>query len=167
MKKHILGVYGFNLAYAKRLVDDVSAEQFTAQPRVDGCAVPNHPAWVLGHLANTSGVFGATLLGVEPHQRDGWKELFGGGSKPLSDASLYPDKAALLAALEESHQHIAAAFDKAGDARLAETNPAERLRPIFPTIADMIVFIMTSHEATHLGQLSAWRRAMGLPSVFG
>ena len=26
----------------------------------------------------------------------------------------------------------------------------------------MIIFMMTSHEMDHLGQLAAWRRAMGL-----
>ena len=30
------------------------------------------------------------------------------------------------------------------------------------TVGDMIVFLMTSHEMDHLGQIAAWRRAMGL-----
>ena len=29
----------------------------------------------------------------------------------------------------------------------------------------MIVFLMTSHEMDHLGQVAAWRRAMGLGSA--
>jgi hypothetical protein len=37
----------------------------------------------------------------------------------------------------------------------------------FPTVADMIAHLMTTHPCVHLGQLSAWRRYYGLPSVLG
>jgi hypothetical protein len=41
----------------------------------------------------------------------------------------------------------------------------ERMRSRFPTVANVLLGLMTSHFASHLGQLSAWRRAVGLPSV--
>jgi hypothetical protein len=97
----------------------------------------------------------------------GWDELFGNKSKPLSDAGKYPDKPTLLAALEQSHARLAEAFEHADDAALARENPWEGLRRMFPTVGDLCTFMLTSHETTHLGQLSAWRRAMGLGSVFG
>ncbi len=34
-----------------------------------------------------------------------------------------------------------------------------------PTLADAAVFLAVTHEAQHLGQLAAWRRALGLPSA--
>jgi hypothetical protein len=46
--------------------------------------------------------------------------------------------------------------------RFAEPHPDEGSRKYFPTVGDMIVFMMTSHEMDHLGQIAAWRRAMGL-----
>ena len=36
-----------------------------------------------------------------------------------------------------------------------------------PALLDIVVFMCINHEAMHLGQLSAWRRAMGLPSALG
>ena len=47
----------------------------------------------------------------------------------------------------------------------SEPNPLERWRAVNPTVGDMIVTLMVKHESGHLGQLSAWRRAMGLASV--
>ena len=46
----------------------------------------------------------------------------------------------------------------------AET-PNEQTRAYFPTVGSMVVFIMTSHEMDHLGQVAAWRRAAGLGSA--
>ena len=87
------------------------------------------------------------------------------GAKPLVDRSKYPAKAELLKALEEAHIRLADAVSKATPEALAEPAP-ERMRARFPTVGHTILALMTSHEASHLGQLSAWRRALGMPSVF-
>ncbi len=159
-------VSNFNLVYARKLVEDVSDEQMTLQPSVDGHVVPNHPAWVLGHVAYAFSN-GAKMLGGEPVVPDDWNGPFGNGSTPVTDASSYPDKASLLNTFEEAHARVSQAFAAAGDAALAAENPIEGLRPMFPTVGELVTFIMTSHAMLHLGQLSAWRRAVGLPSVFG
>jgi hypothetical protein len=36
-----------------------------------------------------------------------------------------------------------------------------------PRMADFVAHLMTTHAASHLGQLSAWRRLRGLPAVLG
>jgi uncharacterized damage-inducible protein DinB len=154
--------YNFNLVYAQKLVTDVADDQMCAQP-VPG-RVLNHAAFLLGHLAWAS-ENGLKFLGGESARAEEWKELFGTGAKPLADRSRYPAKAALLQALEEAHAHLAAAVGKATTEALAQPAP-ERLRGRFPTVGHALLGLMTSHEAMHLGQLSAWRRALGLPSVF-
>ncbi len=166
MRNLILHTYSFNLMYAQKLLDGIADDQMTVQPTVDGHTLKNHPAWIIGHLANTSAGFGTMLLGVESQQPDGWQEKFGAGSEPVADASQYPDKQSLADKLADVHAFVAESFKNVDDARLAEPNPAERLAQVFPTIGEMITFVLTSHEATHLGQLSTWRRAMGLPSAF-
>ena len=158
----VLPSYNFNLVYAQKLVADVPDEQMCAQP-VPG-RVMNHPAFVLGHLAWAS-ENGVKLLGEESAGAAEWRELFGTGATPLSDRSRYPAKAALLQRLEEAHARLAAALGKATHAALDQPAP-ERMRGRFPTVRHMLVGLTTSHEAAHLGQLSAWRRALGLPSVF-
>ena len=45
--------------------------------------------------------------------------------------------------------------------------PDERRRKAFPTLGDYAVFVMTIHEGSNIGQIAAWRRAMGLGSATG
>ena len=44
--------------------------------------------------------------------------------------------------------------------------PNQEFRQIMPTIGDGLGYLLVAHEANHLGQLSAWRRAMGMPSTW-
>jgi hypothetical protein len=40
------------------------------------------------------------------------------------------------------------------------------LRHVFPTAGDLLAHLLTSHEATHVGHLSACRRGRGMPPLF-
>jgi uncharacterized damage-inducible protein DinB len=157
----ILPVFKLNLWYTQKLVADLTDEQMCAQP-VQG-VVMNHPAFILGHLALVAGDFAASFVGLSPICPAGWKDLFNQGAKPLADRSLYPSKAELLQKLEEGHARLAEAVTRSPEA-LAQPAP-EKMRARFPTVGVVLAGMMTSHEATHNGQLSAWRRAMGLPPV--
>ncbi len=42
----------------------------------------------------------------------------------------------------------------------------ERFRKLMPTLGDGMTFLLTGHFWMHLGQLSAWRRACGMPPLF-
>ncbi len=162
MLAHILHCYGVNLNYTKMLVADLSPQQMTEQPRPG----MNHAAWILGHLA-ASGTFAAGLLGVEMPLREGWEEKFGMKSAPVDDPAAYPSKEELLEAFEQVHATVSEAVQAADPQRLAQPTPQEQFRSIVPTIGDAVVFMMMTHEVTHIGQLSAWRRALGLPGVLG
>ncbi|HZU35634.1 MAG TPA: DinB family protein [Gemmataceae bacterium] len=154
-----LPIYKLNLTYAQKLVADVPDEQFCAQP-VSG-RVLNHPAFVLGHLAWVSKrALGYVAQGA-PSDVEG-ADLFGMGAVPQADRSRYPSKERLLGDLETAHAALAAAVSKARPEVLQQP-AAERIRARFPTVEHLLLHMLTSHEATHLGQLSAWRRALGLP----
>lgn len=155
-------IYDFNLHFAHKLVEDVADERMCVQP-VPGQTM-NHAAFLLGHLAWTSDS-AISLLGEQPGPAAGWKDLVGMGAVPQSDRALYPGKAELLKALSEAHERIVAALPKVTEEVLTRPAP-ERIRSRFRTVGIAIVGLMTSHEAMHLGQLSAWRRAQGLPAVF-
>jgi len=157
--------YNMMLAYGQKLVADVPDEKMCAQP-VPG-QIMNHPAFLLGHLAWANDNRAAALSGQQPTfaAKPGCKELFGMGAKPSTDRSAYPSKAELLKAFEAAHARLGEAAAKATPEALAEPTP-EPMRARFPTVGAMVLGLMTSHFATHLGQLSAWRRAMGYPSIF-
>jgi DinB superfamily len=159
----ILPVFNLNLWYSQKLVADLTDEQMCAQP-VEG-VVMNHPAFLLGHLALVAGNFATGFVDAAPVCPEEWKELFNQGAKPLADRSRYPSKAVLLQKLEEAHSRLADAVTKAAPEVLAQPAP-EKMRARFPTVGALLAGMMTAHEGSHNGQLSAWRRAMGLPSVF-
>ena len=104
----------------------------------------------------------AEALGHDASLPEGWGEAFKTGGIPSSDPSGFPSKDELLSTLESLHDRVTTAVKAADAATLTTPHPHEATRKYFPTIGDMVVFLMTSHEMDHLGQLAAWRRAMGL-----
>jgi hypothetical protein len=155
--QHVLHVYSMNLGFAKRLVADLSDEQMCAQPH----GVVNHPAWSLGHLAVAADHV-ATLLGLSAELPPGWEQTFKTGGTPSPDKSVFPGKDEILRVLELEHVRLAKALSDADPAFLAQPHPNEKRRGHFPTVGDFAIFLMTAHEMDHLGQIAAWRRAMGL-----
>ena len=54
-------------------------------------------------------------------------------------------------------------FAPLNDEQLRMPNPLDSTRTRFPTLGDFACYIMTGHLGYHLGQLSGWRGAAGLP----
>lgn len=160
MLQHVIFASEMNLKYAQMLLKDISQDQMTAQPAA-GKAM-NHPAWVLGHLAYCND-FTLSLFGRQASIPQDWKSLFGGKTTPQADGKVYPGKATLQGKYEETARAIIELV-KARPEHLATPMP-EHFAPRFPAVGDFVIFHLTTHTGTHLGQLSAWRRAMGLPSV--
>lgn len=153
-------LYAFVLKYCHLLTADLSDEQMTLQPMPG----TNHAAWILGHLAIATDS-AARLLGERPACPAEWRTLFGPGSVVVADRHAYPTKAELLAAIEAGQARVAAAAATVGEDRLSRPHGLPILKEELPTVGDLLAHLMTTHPATHLGQLSAWRRMLGLPSV--
>ncbi|MEN0110534.1 MAG: DinB family protein [Planctomycetota bacterium] len=142
-----------------RLAGDVADADFAAQP-IESI---NHPAWLFQHVGIYHGVIVA-LLKQEDFPNP-WAEPCGKDHPPVGDRSAYPAKDAILA----TH---AASVDAAAEAMLAApadvwSQPFEHATwgKQFESVGAAVVYLATTHLATHLGQLSGWRRAMNLPRV--
>jgi hypothetical protein len=155
-------VYDFYPTYARKLVDDIPDERLAAQP-VPGVTM-NHAAFLLGHLAWANDN-GRAMLGHAAAFPAEWIPLFKTGAAPLPERAKYPTKHELLAALDVAHEGLSAAVAAATPEQFAAPAP-DRMRARFPTVGHLIAGLMTGHYANHLGQLSAWRRAMGFKGVF-
>jgi uncharacterized damage-inducible protein DinB len=129
---------------------------------VSACVL-NHAAFVIGHLAWVCD-FGATLLGETAAIDPSWRDMFSMTVKPVADRSKYPAKAVLVKAFEDTHSRLVSVALAAKPETLQQL-PPERFRSRFPSLAHVVLHMLTNHEAVHLGQLSAWRRACGLPPV--
>ena len=159
MLQHVVWAYGVNLNIAKTLVADLTAEQMCRQPH----GLVNHPAWSLGHLVFSS-VGLLKFLGHDASPPVDWEEaaFAGAGGIPSGDPSAFPSKDELISTLESLHDRVTTAVKAADAATLATPHPFEGARKYFPILGDHVMYLMTLHEMDHLGQLAAWRRAMGL-----
>lgn len=153
-----------NAGYGVRLIEDVPASRFTTQPaRLTPGIVLNHPAWVFSHLNLYAEV--AVKLARGEAFEDPADHRFGQKSSPLADPGAYDPKDRLVEAWTRWHEMGSGALERSSVAFTSSPNPLERWRAMHPTVGDMLVTLMVKHESSHLGQLSAWRRACGLPRV--
>jgi hypothetical protein len=151
----------FLLQYCRSLVRDIADERLTEQPMVG----VNHPAWILGHLAWAAD---GTLekLGGKRALPAEWPDLFKAGSKPSATRGLYPGKDDLLRALEQSYEHLRQRAATATPDQLSRPTTSPRAKEALPTLKEMLAFLLTGHVGVHVGQLSSWRRMIGLAPTF-
>lgn len=150
-----------NGAYAARLVSDLSPSQWVAQPVLN--VAMNHPAWIFSHLNLYTGLCTSMLGGVS--FADPIDHPFGPRSEVSGRPSDYGTSEDILAKYTRLHAEAEDALLAADADVYSRITPLERWRAIHPTIGDMLVTLMVKHESGHLGQLSAWRRAMGMARV--
>ena len=155
MKQHVIQIGRLTMRYAEANLADIPEDQFASVP----AGLVNHPAWIVGHIV-LAAERTVQLLGGQAACADECAALF--QDPPAADAGPFPPKADLMAALADVHARLEKAFQAANDELLAQTLPVEEMREVFPTIGDMAVGVLTIHPALHLGQLAAWRTAMGM-----
>ncbi|MBL8762781.1 MAG: DinB family protein [Phycisphaerae bacterium] len=153
-----------NGAYGLRLIEDLSARDWLAQPDgVRGSARLNHPAWIFSHLNLYHPICEALLRG-EPIE-DPIEHRFGPRSVLSDDVADFAPPESLRAGFERGHERVIAALRAAEDGDLGAPTPVVRWACLYPTVGDLLLTLMVKHESHHLGQLSAWRRVRGLPRV--
>jgi hypothetical protein len=142
--------------YRDAMLADVTPEQWTQTAP----SLPYHPASIVGHLAMAEGFCIAMIDGKAPSLPEGWMEMV--HSAQAKPGLTYPAKETLLTALNEYHAQILARLTSATPQQLAAPVTHDMLKKIFPTHGALMLASLTVHEATHNGQLSAWRVAMGM-----
>jgi len=152
-----------NKDYGANLVADLSEEQMVAQPASDPNAPSNHPAWVLSHLNVYHPVMKAIIKGEE--FEDPKSHQFGMLSKPESSRDVYGSKQELVDAYVRGHEEVAELLGNADDSVFTNAVKLPRWSEIMPVAGVALPYLMFNHENGHLGQVSAWRRIQGLPSV--
>lgn len=154
------------LGYAERLLKDIPAEQFGRLANVGGTVInSNHPAFIYGHLA----LYGPRIadeLGKEATSiPDSFESVFSHTVTCVDDpdGTIYPAMDEVTSVFFDGYKNALSALESATDEQLAVTNPNEAMIPKFPTMGSMHTFYVGGHMMIHMGQLSAWRRMMGMP----
>lgn len=152
------------LRYAELLNKDIPADKFSHMPTKDF----NSPAFCMGHLSIYP-VRMLTLLGREDlivPNPPGWEDMFKAGAPCVDVAGKYPGKDAILDHWTKGYTATITALKATPDSIFAEPNPGEgRMKEMFPTKGGLLVFVCAGHPQSHLGQISMWRRIMGLGSA--
>lgn len=144
------------------LAEAIPAEQFATAPQGVNC---NHPAWVYGHCAiYPDMVLNAIGKPELAKPMEGYEKLFEHGSPSTNDPSCttFPSKDELLAYFNDRYTVLGEALANTSDETLAAPSPFESMRDRLPTLGDLAGFLASGHTMMHLGQVSTWRRCMGL-----
>lgn len=154
--------------YAQRLLAGIEASSFARTPVVNGKPIQtNHPAWVFGHLATYPVKIGAMvgIIGPGLAAPAGFEDLFKDGTESKDDASgaVYPSMDVIAKAFFSTHDALLGAMGDIDDALLLVETTEEKYRQRFPHVGSRLIFMCNNHVMMHMGQVSAWRRCMGLP----
>lgn len=155
------------LSYAERLLKDVTPSQFARFAEVGGTKIhSNHPAFIYGHLSlyapRIVEQLGGDAGGLSPSAR--FLELFSKDAQCVDDpeGTIYPAMDEIVSALTKGYSAAVKSLEQASDAIFHEPNPNQAMREKFPTVGAMHAFYVGGHFMLHMGQMSAWRRAVGL-----
>lgn len=154
-------------AYAERMLAGVTPVMFARRPNIAGKEIiTNHPAWCYGHLALYPARIAASLnldaTRLAPPAR--FEDLFKDGTECLDDAAgtLYPAMEAVTTAFFRAYDGLFEMLTSVDDAALTAPVTDEKAKARFPLVGARVNFLCTSHIMMHMGQVSAWRRCMGL-----
>jgi hypothetical protein len=163
------------VGYAEKVAADIPAAKFARKPRfatttgevVVDC---NHPAFVYGHLSLYPARLGG-FLGLDTGRLAvpaAWTDLFKAGSECRDDPEgrIYPGREEIVAAFTKGYAGLLEGMSGLDDGVLATPHPDENVRAkFFPTLGAAMVFMTNSHVMVHAGQISTWRRCMGMGSA--
>jgi hypothetical protein len=169
----IITTGNLSLYYGEVLLKGVTPEQFARLAAPKGTPIQsNHPAFVYGHLSYYPKRMLEMLgqpAGVTAHPDPAkWDLLFKAGAELRDDpqGTIYPAMPGLTKFYFDGYRAVLATLAATSDADLLKSNPAEgRMKEMFPTVGAVINFLMGGHQMSHFGQVSAWRRMVGLPSA--
>ena len=152
-----------SLNYAMGLASDIPAERW-GESVIANC---NHPAFNYAHLAiYPNRIFGmldrddlCLELPFDP-------ELVMPGVECRTDASCYPGKDEAVALVQDGYNRIIDhMLTLDAEVFAADNTMGGRMTEMFPTMGAMFGFMLNNHVMMHMGQVSAWRRAIGLGSA--
>lgn len=155
--------------YADGLLKGIPDDLFAVMPSKAEGKVVNSPAFNIGHLAIYPDLRLLPILGREdlvkplPFSAD----LFKAGAPCIDTPGAYPAKSVLVDSFVQRYRAVLDALASVPEEHFAKANPMEgRMREMLPTIGAVITFMLVGHTQSHLGQISVWRRMMGLGSAF-
>ncbi|MFK7759338.1 MAG: DinB family protein [Phycisphaerales bacterium] len=156
---------------AEALLAGVTADQFARFPESNGASInTNHGAFVYGHLSIYPKMI-LDILGKDSSviaNPEGYTDLFMHGVECQDDpdGTVYPPMDEILAYFRKAHEEVVKVINEIDEETLnAPFTGDEWYVEMAGTPAALCIFMLHDHYMFHLGQMSAWRRCMGLGSA--
>ncbi len=155
-----------SLGYADKLMKGVSAAQFGRFAAPGGQVVEsNHGAFVYGHLSLYAPRILEALGQDAPAIPAGFETSFSKDATCVDDidGTIYPRMEDITTFFFAGYRPVVQALQTADDSVFQQPNPlGGRMTELFPTVGSMHNFYVGGHVMIHMGQVSAWRRMLGL-----
>ena len=119
----------------------------------------NHALWFAGHMGTTDNFFISLLDPSQVRDREGFREQFGIGSRPVDDPSAYPPVAEVVDYMRDRRKTLLAIVERMSDEDLGRSVPEGA--PEMWTDLGSILETAIWHEGMHAGQVSIARRSLG------
>ncbi len=156
------------LGYAERLLKGIPADKFARLATAgDQVVQSNHPAFIYGHLSlypcRIVKDLGVDASSIEPSEA--YVKMFDHKASCVDDPNgdIYPSMDEITERYFAAHRLAIETLETASDSQFTVVNPNEAMRGKFGTAGSMHCFYLGGHVMLHMGQLSAWRRMIGLP----
>ena len=172
MSRRLGNIIGDSLAlslnYSRRMLVGVTAEQFARWARPGNQVIQsNHAAFVYGHLSLYASRIIEQLDSDASHliPTAQFQTVFSKDAQCVDDPTgeIYPAMDDIIAAYFTGYEACLEVLRDAPDEALQKPNPSGgRMTELFPTLGSMQAFYVGGHIMMHLGQVSAWRRMLGL-----
>lgn len=153
--------------YAERILHGIPANKFACKPDLNGTLVETiHPAFVIGHLSlypyRISGLLDLKAEDVKPPAA--YYELFSKDAVCRHDPELkiYPPMQELSEFYFFANDRILEVLKDVPAEAFYRENTEEKSNDRFPIVGGFVIYLLTVHANGHFGQLSVWRRCMGL-----
>jgi len=153
--------FEYCLDYFAEQVSDVPDNLMVAQPG----GVSNHPAWVIGHLTCSCWALGQEIGLDSSWLPASWAKRFGTGSLPVADPEAYEPKTELLSILHDGRNRLLQGVSLLSPEALQRPLSQQVYHSVLPTLRDALTQMMVAHTANHIGQVTIWRRLVGLPTL--
>ncbi len=151
-------------AFTFGLLDDMKDSPLT-QPTATG---GNHPLWILGHLTYAeANIVNHIILGNE-NPLIGWKEMFGSGIEPTTEASDYLPWDEVRQKFDEVRTQTMSVLNGLSEDDLdapSKNCPPER-EAFFGKVGQCFL-VLTLHPMMHYGQIADSRRVLGRKPLAG
>jgi hypothetical protein len=153
--------------YAESLLKGIEPGIAARKPVVSGTTIEiNHPTFNYGHLSLYAGR-AIALLGGDKNLAEvpeNWEPLFKNGAPCQDDPSgtIYPAFPLVREHFLKGYGAALQFLSQVDNSAFEKPTTEERLVSRFPTVGTFAIHLLTSHINMHMGQISGWRRCMGL-----